>query len=67
MYSSVPTKEFDGVEGSETKLGGRYSLDFLRLDVKSFTTWKRISLPRLQSYNFVFKFTTSSHKRNIHD
>jgi hypothetical protein len=38
MYSSVPTKEFDGVAGSETKLGGRYSLDLLRLDVECFIT-----------------------------
>jgi len=38
MYSSVPTKEFDGVAGSETKLGGRYSLDLLGLDVECFIT-----------------------------
>lgn len=46
MYSSVPTKEVDGVAGSETKLGGRYSLD-LRLDVECFITWS-ISLARVR-------------------
>lgn len=65
MYSSVPTKEFDGVAGSETKLGGRYSLDLLRLDVECFMTWS-ISLARLLAYSFVFKYTTKSHGKQTY-
>lgn len=42
MYSSVPTNEFDGVEGSETNEGGINSLDLLRFsDVECFITCRR--------------------------
>jgi hypothetical protein len=45
MYSSVPTNEFDGVEGSATTEGGRNSLDLLRFnDVECFITCREINI-----------------------
>jgi len=52
MYSSVPTKEFDGVAGSETKLGGRNSLDLLRLEVECFITCKSITITKIKALYF---------------
>ena len=52
MYSSVPTKEFDGVAGSETKLGGRNSLDLLRLEVECFITCKSITITKVKALYF---------------
>ena len=57
MYSSVPTKEFDGVAGSETKLGGRNSLDLLRLEVECFITCKSITITKVKA--LYFKWTSS--------
>ena len=56
MYSSVPTNEFDGVEGSETTEGGMNSLDLLRFnDVECFITCRTYNHHQCDGLAFIGK------------